>query len=145
MSASHPSPGTSHLFVYGTLRRGAAMHALLDPGAEWVGPARMRGRLYDLGAFPGFADGRVGEWVKGELYRLTGDPAVLLDALDRYEGRAYRREVREAVRDGGDRVPAFVYCFAGSLRGRHRIESGDYLNESIGRGQQASRPTGDGG
>jgi len=131
MTPSEPSPGASHLFVYGTLRRGAAMHALLDPGgADWVGPARMRGRLYDLGAFPGFGDGRVGEWVKGELYRLVGDPAALFDALDRYEGRAFRREVREAVRDGGARVPAFVYCFAGSLRGRARIESGDYLAEA---------------
>jgi len=132
MPPSSDPNGTSHLFVYGTLRRGAAMHALLDPGAEWVGPARMRGRLYDLGAFPAFSDGRVGEWVKGELYRLTGDPAALLDALDRYEGRAYRREVREAVRDGGARVPAFVYRFAGSLRGRRRIESGDYLSGRVG-------------
>lgn len=128
MAAQAGSAG-DHIFVYGTLRRGGAMHALLAPGAEWVGRARMRGRLYDLGAFPGFADGRANDWVQGELYRLTGDSAPLLDSLDRYEGTAFRREVREAVRDGGVRMQAYVYVFTGSLRGRRRIESGDYLGE----------------
>jgi gamma-glutamylcyclotransferase (GGCT)/AIG2-like uncharacterized protein YtfP len=128
MAASAETSG--HIFVYGTLRRGATMHALLAPGAEWVGRARMRGRLFDLGHFPGFADGRAGEWVQGELYRLAGaDPAALLDSLDRYEGTAFRREVREAVRDGGERVQAYVYVFTGALRGRRRIASGDYLAE----------------
>src|SRR5262245_32626376 len=125
--AADAGPAHQHIFVYGTLRRGAAMHALLAPGAEWVGRARMRGRLYDLGHFPGFADGRIDDWVQGELYRLTGDSAPLLDSLDRYEGPAFRREVREAVRDGGVRMQAYVYVFAGSLRGRRRIASGDYL------------------
>jgi gamma-glutamylcyclotransferase (GGCT)/AIG2-like uncharacterized protein YtfP len=104
------------------------MHALLEPGAVWVGPARLRGRLYDLGHFPGLADGRSGDWVQGELYRLTGpDPARLLASLDRYEGRAFRREVREAESADATRVEAYVYLFAGSLRGRRRIASGDYL------------------
>ena len=130
---------SAHIFVYGTLRRGAAMHALLAPGAEWEGSARMRGRLYDLGHFPGFADGRAGDWVQGELYRLAGaDSVALLDSLDRYEGTAFRREVREAVRDGGERLPAYVYVFAGPLRGRRRILSGDYLAE-VSRGAPAGR------
>ena len=128
------SETSGHIFVYGTLRRGAAMHALLAPGAEWVGRARMRGRLYDLGHFPGFAEGRAGDWVQGELYRLAGpDPAALLDSLDRYEGAAFRREVREAVREGGERLQAYVYVFSGALRGRRRIASGDYLAGSAPR------------
>lgn len=132
-------PTSSHIFVYGTLRRGAAMHALLSPGAEWEGSARMRGRLYDLGHFPGFVDGRAGNWVQGELYRLSGaDPAALLDSLDRYEGTAFRREVREAVRDGGTRMQAYVYVFTGPLRGRRRIVSGDYLAD-VNRGAPAGR------
>ena len=64
-----------------------AMHALLEPGSEWVGRRALRGRLYDLGAFPGCVEGRAGDWVQGELYRLAvADPAALLDSLDRYEG-----------------------------------------------------------
>jgi gamma-glutamylcyclotransferase (GGCT)/AIG2-like uncharacterized protein YtfP len=116
----------SHLFVYGTLRRGGPMHALLEPGACWVGAARLRGRLYDLGPFPGLAEGRRGDWVQGELYRIGR--ADLLAALDRYEGRAFRRVIREVVRaDDDSAVSAWVYLFAGSLRGRRRIASGDYL------------------
>jgi gamma-glutamylcyclotransferase (GGCT)/AIG2-like uncharacterized protein YtfP len=115
-----------HLFVYGTLRRGGPMHALLEPGARWVAAARLRGRLYDLGPFPGLCEGRRGDWVQGELYRIR--EAGLLEVLDRYEGRAFRRVVREALpADGGAPVPAWVYLFAGSLRGRRRIASGDYL------------------
>lgn len=103
------------------------MHALLEPGVEWVGPAHMRGRLYDLGAFPGLATGRPGDFVQGELYRLAGAAAPLLAALDRYEGRAFRRVVGEAVCADGTRLPAWVYLYAGPLRGRRRIASGDYL------------------
>jgi gamma-glutamylcyclotransferase (GGCT)/AIG2-like uncharacterized protein YtfP len=107
------------------------MHALLEPGTAWIGPARLRGRLYDLGPFPGFADGRSGDWVQGELYRLTGpDPAKLLDSLDRYEGRAFRRVVREAESPDGAKTEAWVYLFAGSTRGRRRIASGDYLADA---------------
>ena len=43
------------LFVYGMLRRGSG-HAMADFLAErsrFVGQARVRGRLYDLGRFPG--------------------------------------------------------------------------------------------
>ena len=123
----------AHLFAYGTLRRGAAMHALLAPGVEWIAPARVRGRLYDLGAFPGLAPGRAGEWVQGELYRLVdADPAALLASLDRYEGRSFRRVVREALPASGDPVRAWVYLYTGALRGRLRIASGDYLAERGG-------------
>jgi gamma-glutamylcyclotransferase (GGCT)/AIG2-like uncharacterized protein YtfP len=125
-AASLAADPVSHLFVYGTLRRGGPMHALLEPGVRRICAARMRGRLYDLGAFPGLAEGRRGDWVQGELYRIQS--ADLLDSLDRYEGRAYRRVVRDAQpADGGTPVACWVYLFEGSLRGRRRIASGDYL------------------
>ena len=126
MMMPHSPSETRHVFVYGTLRRGGPMHALLEPGVRWVAAARMRGRLYDLGNFPGLAEGRSGDWVHGELYRIQS--ADLLDSLDRYEGRAYRRVVRDALpADGGASVACWVYLFGGSLRGRRRIASGDYL------------------
>ena len=125
MAASSPA----HLFVYGTLRRGAPMHGLLDRDVAWVAAARIRGRLYDLGAFPGLAEGGRGDFVQGELYRITAkDPVRLLDALDRYEGRTFRRVVREVQAQPGAPVRAWVFLFAGSLRGKPRILSGDYLS-----------------
>ena len=47
--AEHRS--TKHFFAYGTLRREAPMHALLGEQARFVGEARFRGGLWDLGAF----------------------------------------------------------------------------------------------
>jgi gamma-glutamylcyclotransferase (GGCT)/AIG2-like uncharacterized protein YtfP len=125
VAASAPA----HLFVYGTLRRGAPMHALLERDVAWVAEARIRGRLYDLGAFPGLTDGEQHELVQGELYRITTkDPERLLDTLDRYEGRAFKRVVREVQPQPGAPVRAWVFLFEGSVRGKSRIASGDYLN-----------------
>jgi gamma-glutamylcyclotransferase (GGCT)/AIG2-like uncharacterized protein YtfP len=44
-----------HLFVYGTLRSEARhpMHRVLKRYGEFVGVGRVRGKLYDLGKFPG--------------------------------------------------------------------------------------------
>jgi len=45
-----------HVFVYGTLRRGSGheMHSFLAAWAELLGPASVRGRLYDInGLYPG--------------------------------------------------------------------------------------------
>ena len=58
------------LFAYGTLRRGAPMHGLIDGRARWVGPASASGRLIDLGAFPGLVPADA----PGDLQRgLRGD------------------------------------------------------------------------
>jgi gamma-glutamylcyclotransferase (GGCT)/AIG2-like uncharacterized protein YtfP len=127
------------LFVYGTLRRGAPMHGLLEPGARFVGPARFRGRLYDLGAFPGVvASRRAADVVHGELFELTGpDPEAALDALDRYEGRFFHRvevDVETAER-GVER--AWIYLYRGELARSRRIASGDFLAAP---GSGAARP-----
>jgi gamma-glutamylcyclotransferase (GGCT)/AIG2-like uncharacterized protein YtfP len=134
VAASEPS----HLFVYGTLRRGAPMHALLERDVAFVAQARIRGRLYDLGAFPGLGEGGSGDFVSGELYRISAkDPARLLDALDRYEGKSFRRVIREVRAESSAPVRAWVYLFSGSLRGRQRIESGDYLNREAKEARRA--------
>jgi gamma-glutamylcyclotransferase (GGCT)/AIG2-like uncharacterized protein YtfP len=121
------------IFVYGTLRRGAPMHALLR-GAPFVSDAQLRGRLWHFGAFPGVTDSRSRrDEVRGELFRLPGSEAEradLLDSLDRYEGDAFERAVREVVAADGTRHRAYVYLFAGSTRGARRIASGDYLEDA---------------
>ena len=119
------------IFVYGTLRRGAPMHALLR-GAPFVADARLQARLWDLGVYPGVTSSRSRrDRVRGELYRLPDaepERVALLDSLDRYEGDAFERAVREAVVADGTRHTAYVYLFAGSTRGARRIASGDYLD-----------------
>ena len=73
------------VFVYGTLRRGAPMHRLLETGTRFIGPARYRGRLLDLGAFPGVVPAiSERDVVVGALFELVSDDeGALLDCLDR--------------------------------------------------------------
>ncbi len=66
------SSGTRLFFAYGTLRRDAPMHALIDGVARFLGEARFQGRLWDLGADPCVTDSRFrGDQVQGELFALA--------------------------------------------------------------------------
>jgi gamma-glutamylcyclotransferase (GGCT)/AIG2-like uncharacterized protein YtfP len=122
----------TRLFVYGTLRRGAPMHALIASDARLVGPATLAGRLYDLGAYPAFSDRESKrDVVRGELYDLAPEGReALLDSLDRYEGRSFERVLRSVTCDDGSTAQAFVYLFRGKLGSARRVRSGDYLAAS---------------
>jgi gamma-glutamylcyclotransferase (GGCT)/AIG2-like uncharacterized protein YtfP len=107
-----------HVFVYGTLMRGGANHAvLLRLGARYVAAARTaRGRtLVDLGPYPALLpldDGRdaVAPNVHGEVFALEESE---LATLDEFEGvpSLYLRESIDLVTDAGA-ASAFTYVFA---------------------------------
>jgi gamma-glutamylcyclotransferase (GGCT)/AIG2-like uncharacterized protein YtfP len=127
----------SLLFVYGTLREFSAipMARRLREQARYLGVAYSKGRLYDLGAYPGLRDARArGEWVVGDVYRLSRPG--LLRTLDRYEAGAaarrprFVRQRRRIVLTSGRRVDAWVYVYRPSVSGRRRIASGDYRRHS---------------
>lgn len=75
----------THVFVYGTLKRGGSNHAFLA-GQKFLGEARTQPgfTLYSLGDFPAMvrAPGDR-EGVTGELWAVDD---VCLDELDRLEG-----------------------------------------------------------
>ncbi len=77
---------TNLLFVYGTLRRGGSNDiARIAPSARFAGMARIRGRLYDLGAYPALlldASDTAAGWVTGELYEIPDHEWPALDALE---------------------------------------------------------------
>jgi gamma-glutamylcyclotransferase (GGCT)/AIG2-like uncharacterized protein YtfP len=132
MISSRLSRRDSLLFVYGTLRPfvDIPLARWLRTAARYVGPATTRGRLYDLGPYPGIvaARGR-GENVTGDVY-LVIDPRVLR-VLDRYEAgpkRASARFERErcVVKLRGRRRSAWVYRYRRSVVSAARIASGDY-------------------
>lgn len=130
----------SLLFVYGTLRRGAtaplAERLLAD--AFWRGRASMRGKLYHIAWYPGLVetDNPV-DRVVGDLYQLQDD-AALWHALDEYEGcsaecptpHEYQRVRREVVLENGTSYQAWVYLYQGSVEGKARIISGDFLQDA---------------
>lgn len=110
--------------VYGLLRRGESMSALLT-GATHVGLARVPGiDLFDLGPYPAAVAG-TGVLV-GDVYLLPD--AATLKELDAAEGcdrtpPLYRRAEVEAL---GER--AWIYLYARDVAGAPRITSGDWLN-----------------
>lgn len=121
---------TSRLFVYGTLRRDCrhGRFELVGTNAEFVAPARMRGRLVDLGRYPGLVSPRgPDDWVRGEVYALH-DPVHTLARLDAYEGSAFRRICAEAVQDCGRKIRTWVYVYEGPFPRGRMIASGDYLD-----------------
>jgi gamma-glutamylcyclotransferase (GGCT)/AIG2-like uncharacterized protein YtfP len=123
----------SLLFVYGTLRPFVAipMARWLAGAAHYVGPAKTRGRLYDLGPYPGLRASRgQREWVVGDVYRIAS-PRVLR-VLDRYE-TGVRKARATFVRvpcvvtlERGTRKRAWVYLYRRSVVRAARVASGDY-------------------
>ena len=127
---------TERLFVYGTLRKDSrrSMHHMLAQQARFVGYARTRGRLYQLGGYPGLvSSGEPRAWVRGEVYALER-PSEVLARLDDYEGCGpndakpyeFERVQGEVVLESGETSLAWIYLYAGALVGRREIASGDY-------------------
>lgn len=73
------------LFVYGTLKQGHLRSRMWPHAPQSIEPAMVRGRLLDLGAYPGLIEGD--EWVLGELWTLAeGHVPRTLAVLDQVEG-----------------------------------------------------------
>ncbi|MEM1413806.1 MAG: gamma-glutamylcyclotransferase [Myxococcota bacterium] len=125
-----PAPAVANaLFVYGSLRRGASEAGRLTNFPRRA--ARVRGRLLDLGAYPGLVAG-AGE-VVGELVRLASarDAAKHFDALDPYEDfEGYDALDRSLYHRGLVRTRAgelaWTYVFRGDPRGQD-VPGGDWL------------------
>jgi gamma-glutamylcyclotransferase (GGCT)/AIG2-like uncharacterized protein YtfP len=122
----------SLLFVYGTLRPFVEipMARWLAAAARYVGPGKTRGRLYDLGPYPGLRCERAQrDWVVGDVYRIVS-PTVLR-VLDRYEAgeRALRptfARVSRVVVVAGRERRAWLYVYRRGVRSAARIAGGDY-------------------
>lgn len=111
------------LFTYGTLMRGFRLHRLLAGRTELLGRGQVRGRLVDLGSYPGAVPDGAGV-VHGEVYRVV-EPA-LWATLDSAEGPQYhRREVTVRSEDGRE-LAASMYWYVGPLDRGVPIPGGDY-------------------
>lgn len=94
------------LFAYGTLGPGGRACRSAGP---WE-PDAVRGRLFDLGPYPGLVDldHPSAGWVEGHARAVS--PTELVESLDPYEGVAeglFRRE--PAVSRSGRQVWIYVY------------------------------------
>ena len=102
--------------------RGYALHRVLASASTFVGEGRVRGRLVDLGRYPGLIDG-VGD-VRGEIYQL--DDPQLLAVLDREEGYNFGRRRATVTLASGRRARAWVYRYRGRQEKAVLIPDGDY-------------------
>lgn len=127
-----------HLFVYGTLRDDPRnqMFRLVAEHGRFAGRARVRGRLFDLGEYPGLVPSNDNHFVTGELYSVEAERAAeMWNALDRYEGcseddpqpHEYRRTLVPAQLNDGDTVQAWAYVLNDLPAGAASIPGGDYL------------------
>jgi gamma-glutamylcyclotransferase (GGCT)/AIG2-like uncharacterized protein YtfP len=128
---------SDHLFVYGTLMRGFdhPMAQLLSRGADFVGEARCRGRLYLVKHYPGLVKSDdAGDVVFGELFRLRR-PEELLRQFDMYEAcgegfaepTEYVRQLLQVARHDGAVSEAWAYLYNRPVAHLPRIASGRFL------------------
>jgi pyruvate carboxylase len=137
----------TRLFVYGTLRRGYSRNYRLgEAAARFVGMGRIRGRLYDLGLYPGArrATKRT-DRIIGELYELA-DSAGKLRELDRVEefypekpskSLFVRRRV-EVELDDGTTQRAWAYFLNKKPLNAPLLAHGDYLQHK--KDSRSARP-----
>lgn len=100
---------------------------------DYLGGARMAGRLYRVDWYPGLALGASREFVDGDLFELTR-PSVV-HQFDRYEGaglvrspfREYVRLRRPARRRDGSVVLAWTYVLTRPTDGLEQIRGGNFL------------------
>ena len=125
----------NYLFVYGTLLDESNEFAIyLKENCSFYRKGRFRGRLYDLGEYPGaIADENYPGYVYGSILGLK-NTAEALQYLDDYEGfgedqewpNLFIREMAEVETDGG-RIGCWVYLYNLPVEGFRVIELGDYL------------------
>jgi gamma-glutamylcyclotransferase (GGCT)/AIG2-like uncharacterized protein YtfP len=124
-----------YLFVHGTLKRRSRhpMARRLALSARWVGAARMAGRLYHLGRFPGLKPpGAAADWVEGDVYDLGEHAERTLMEMDAYENSEspppapYERELATARFADGSVAPVWVYWYRGDVCEEQFLASGSF-------------------
>jgi len=131
------------LFVYGSLRSGFRnpIYEYISRYFSFVGDARVRGKLFDLGKYPAGIKSNDNTFIVGELYSIKNKEefAWAIGQLDDYEGvsvepdevQLYKRELTE-VHYNNTITHAWIYWYNGDVSGKSLIQSGDMM-EYMGR------------
>jgi len=132
------NPGVYKLFVYGSLRSGfkSPVYEYISRFFKFVGDAKVKGKLYDLGEYPAALPTDEDVYIIGELYEVKNaqEFSWAIGQLDDYEGMnveigetpLYFRKVAPVYFDD-QTVDAWVYWYNGDVTGKPVIESGDVL------------------
>jgi gamma-glutamylcyclotransferase (GGCT)/AIG2-like uncharacterized protein YtfP len=132
------TPGVYQLFVYGSLRSGfrSPVYEYISRFFSFVGEAKVRGKLIDMGSYPAGIPTNDNHFIIGELYQIKHENEFswAIGQLDDYEGMSvepdevqlYRREITE-VHFNGQLTHAWIYWYNGDVSGRTVIDSGDLM------------------
>ena|SRR5215471_12671539 len=132
------NPGVYKLFVYGSLRSGFKSHAYeyISRFFSFVGDAKVKGKLFDLGTYPAGVPSDEDTYILGELYTIKQEPEFpwAIGQLDDYEGVAvesdevqlYQRGLVDVIINDST-TRAWIYWYVGGVEGRPLIESGDMI------------------
>lgn len=125
-----------YLFSYGTLlpKRAPTEIAPVVRRLRHVGRGKVRGRLYDLGEYPGAVLTKTGPAIVGQIFELPDDPEVL-EKLDEYEGfdparsrgSLFVRKRRLVNIDGGrQKVWCWIYVYNRRPGNAPAVAGGDF-------------------
>lgn len=127
-----PEAPSRHVFVYGTLRRGGRNDInRLRPAPEYVGMGEVKGILYHIDWYPGLTlGGEEAVTVVGEVYRITPELEVVLDAIEQIvpgaDSEYFKREIAVAVQ--GSAIRCLLYEINPiRVRGKQAIGHGDWI------------------
>jgi gamma-glutamylcyclotransferase (GGCT)/AIG2-like uncharacterized protein YtfP len=124
-----------HLFVYGTLLdNNNSYGAYLQQHCTLLQPGKLKGRLYDIGEYPGaIADIYSALYVHGSIY-LMDEPEKILEFIDDYEGFGDNQaqpnlfiRIQADIETGNNTVKCWVYVYNLAIEHLPTIRSGRYL------------------
>lgn len=124
-------PGTTKVFVYGTLLKGFGNNHLLN-NSTFICDAIMRGlKMFDLGFYPAcIVTNNPNDIIVGEVYEVTW--GKLMGELDRLEGypRYYDRIEKEFESEDFE-DDAWIYIQSNyQVKGNPVIASGNWMTRS---------------
>lgn len=114
------------IFIYGSLRRGSpGSMSVRFPRSEFIAETKVRGNLWDLGAYPGLQLSNSASLVSGEVYEIDDETLKLLDQFE--ESSNYRRSQFE-ITLGAEARTCWTYEPDPSFYSLHKlISSGDWI------------------
>jgi len=118
---------SKHLvFVYGTLRRGSAGAMPKSfPKSRYIADAKVKGSLYDLGAYPGLRLNESNSSVVGEVYEVDDETLSQLDDFEASSG--YLRKQIEISLEAREMLCWTYEPNPASYSFRTLITSGDWI------------------
>ena len=126
-----------YLFIYGSLITGSGNRTIdrcIQNKCQQLGEATIKGKLFDLGDYPGAVPGHHRHNIHGQLIKLI-KPAKTLALLDHYEAyypdnlkqSEFIRERTEAkLKEDGKTLLCWTYWYNRKISRGKEITTGDY-------------------